>query len=190
MRVVRPHNRLAFTRRLCGGPPLRARATNRWSLGAHDPNRKNGGGGESQWAPAALRRPACPRRPSRLRRSRHARKPRSGRPSPKPCGLALRAGACSPDRYGLPGRPPAPVSLPARLVAAGLSTRCPRFFRSAPPRARAAGGAPVPSIGPVAFAGFRPPSPRKRSQARWPRASLPPETLSLRDPGRLRPDIA
>ena len=34
VRVARPHNRLALSRRLCGGAPLRPRATNRWSLGS------------------------------------------------------------------------------------------------------------------------------------------------------------
>ena len=34
VRVVRPHNRLALSIRLCGGAPLRPRATNRWSLGS------------------------------------------------------------------------------------------------------------------------------------------------------------
>ena len=34
VRVVRPHNRLALSTRLCGGAPLRPRATNRWSLGS------------------------------------------------------------------------------------------------------------------------------------------------------------
>ena len=46
-----------------------------------------------------------PRRPSRLSgRSRHARKPRRGKQpwSRGQGGLALRAGACSPDRSGLP----------------------------------------------------------------------------------------
>ena len=46
VRVVRPHDRLALSSRLCGGAPLRPRATNRWSLGAHDRLQKNGGGGD------------------------------------------------------------------------------------------------------------------------------------------------
>jgi len=88
-------------------------------------------------------------------------------------GLALRAGACSPDRYGLPGRSAAPVSLPARLGAVGLSTHSPCVFRSAPRRNETGRVAPVPPIGPLVSlaSGLR----------------SPPETPNGWPPGRGRP---